>query len=252
MNIENLLTSLDVSQRNRHLSVETAGAKQGRIENIGTVGCSDDDHPFLGIETIHLNKEGIQGLLALVMTTAHAVTTMATNRVNLINEDQTRSVLFALFEHVANTAGTHTDEHFDKVRSADRKEWNVRLTGNRTSEKSLTRSRRTYHQNTFRDLSTERLELTRVPKEINDFEQLFLGLLNSSNIFEGHLLLIHRKHLGFGLPKAHRPLTCRLHLMAEKEEDQRDQKKDRKEAQHHLPKSIVLAAGFDVGFNQGS
>ena len=101
------------------------------------------------------------------MTTAHAVTTMTTDRVNLINEDQTRSVLFALFKHIANTAGTHTDEHFDKVRSADGEEWNVRLTGNRTSEKGLTRSRRAYHENTFGDFSSNFTKSLRIFEEIN-------------------------------------------------------------------------------------
>ena len=186
------------------------------------------------------------------MSTPHAVTTMATDRVNLIDKDQTRSMLLALLEHVAHPAGTNAHKHFHKVRSTNREEWHIRLTCNSTGKEGLTCSWRAYHEDALGNGSTECLKLAWIAKKIDNLKELLFGFLDAGDIFEGNLLLIHREHLGLGLTKAHCSLAGRLHLMAEEEKDQCDQKKNGKETQHHLAEGIILSAGLDVGTHESS
>jgi len=59
------------------LAIETPRAQQRRIENIGAIRRGDDDDAFLRVEAIHLDEQGIERLLALIVTAADAVPTMA-------------------------------------------------------------------------------------------------------------------------------------------------------------------------------
>src|SRR5258708_22254535 len=49
-------SAADVGQRHIHLAVETAGAQQRRIQDVGTVGCSHDDNAEVGLEAVHLDR----------------------------------------------------------------------------------------------------------------------------------------------------------------------------------------------------
>ena len=79
------------------------------------------------------------------MAAAHPVATMPAYSINFIDENKTRSVLLALFEHIANSTGTNSDEHFHKVGTADAEKGNTSFPGNRPREESFTSSRRTDH-----------------------------------------------------------------------------------------------------------
>ena len=141
VNAEDFFAPVDVGQGDRDLAVETAGTQQRRIEHVRTVGGSDDDDAFLGVEAVHLDKELIECLFALVVTTAHAMAAMTSNRVDFIDEDQAGRVLAALLKHVADARGTDADKHFHEVGTRDREEWYVSLTRDRASEESLAGSR---------------------------------------------------------------------------------------------------------------
>ena len=71
----------------------------------------------MDVEAVHLNEQLVQGLLTLVMATAHTGTTMTTNSVNLINEDDGRGGLLGLLKEVAHSGGTDADEHLDEIRT---------------------------------------------------------------------------------------------------------------------------------------
>ena len=208
MHIKNLLTSFNVRKRHRDLSIKTTGAKKRRIENVGAVGGRDNDDSFLGVETVHLNKKRIQGLLALVVTTAHALAPMASDRVNFVDKNKAGSMLFALLEHIANAACTDSNEHLDEVRTTDRKERDISLTGNCAGQEGLAGSRRTHHQYPLGNRSPESLELARVAKEVNDLIEFFFCFLDAGNVLEGHLVLVHCQELGLGFAEAHCAPPC--------------------------------------------
>src|SRR5215203_4958723 len=50
-----------------HLSIETAGAEQRRVEHLGTVRRPHDDDPLAAIEPIHLGEQLIQRLFAFLV-----------------------------------------------------------------------------------------------------------------------------------------------------------------------------------------
>ncbi len=71
------------------------------------------------------------------------------------------------------------------------------------ANKRLARARRPDQKRAFRNLAAEALELVRVLEEVNDFHQVFLGLVDAGHIFKGHAALLFGKQLRLGLAKAH-------------------------------------------------
>ncbi len=103
MHLEDLLAADDVGVRHHHLAVETARTQQRRIEHVGAVGRSDQDDAFVGLEAVHLDKQLVQRLLALVIAAAEAGAAMAADGVDFVDEDDAGRILLGLVEHVADT-----------------------------------------------------------------------------------------------------------------------------------------------------
>src|SRR5439155_25294403 len=122
MDAQNFLAPFHVGQIDGDLAIETSWSQQRRIENIGPVRGRDDDYALLRIEAVHLHKQRIQRLLALVVATANAVAAMAPDGVDFVDKNDTGRRFLSLLEHVADTRRTHADKHLDKIRAADRKE----------------------------------------------------------------------------------------------------------------------------------
>src|SRR5215510_8660319 len=51
----------------KHLSVEPPGAQQSSVENLRPVGRRHDDDALIRVEPVHLGKQLIQSLLALIV-----------------------------------------------------------------------------------------------------------------------------------------------------------------------------------------
>ena len=115
MHFEDFLAANNIGVRHNHLTVKTTGAQQRRIQYVGTVGCGNQDNAFIGLKTVHFNQQLVQCLLSLIIAAAETGTTMATDRINLINENNARRIGFGLLEHVADTARADTDKHLNKI-----------------------------------------------------------------------------------------------------------------------------------------
>src|SRR6185503_8850876 len=150
------------------LTVEAARPQQRRVEDVGPVGGGDQDDVVGHREAVHLDEELVQGLLALVVTAAHAGAAVAADGVDLVHEDDAGRVLLRLLEEVADAAGADADEHLDEVRARDREERNARLAGDGAREQGLAGSRGSVEQDALRDPRAERLELLRVLEELLD------------------------------------------------------------------------------------
>src|SRR5574342_454973 len=61
------------------------------------------------------------------MPAAQARSTVSPNGVDLVDEDDARSILLALLEQVADAAGTDPDEHLHKVRPGNGEERHLRF-----------------------------------------------------------------------------------------------------------------------------
>ena len=115
--LENGLPFLQVRKLHVYLPVKTACPEQCLVKDIGPVCGCKDDHSAVGAEPVHLGEELVKGVLPLIIGTEIRVTATGTpHGVNLINEDNTGSLLLGLLEQVPYPRGAHSNEHFHKVR----------------------------------------------------------------------------------------------------------------------------------------
>ena len=159
MNPKDSFAPSDVGPGNNHAPVKTAGPQQCRVEHIRPVGSSNQDNAVVGLKPVHLDKQLVECLLALVMSAAEACAALPSDCVDFIYKDDARGVLLALLEQIANARGTHADEHFDEIRSADREERNIGLARDCAREKCFSGTRGAEEQYTSRNPSAKLLEL---------------------------------------------------------------------------------------------
>ena len=144
---------------------------------------------------------------------------MASHRVDFVDKDEARRGLFPLLEHIAHPARTDANKHLDEIRSADRKERDIRLARDGAREKSLARAGRPDHQHTFRDASAELLKFFRVFKELDDLLHFLLRLLDAGDFFERNLVLLARQHPRLRFAKIQRALSSHPDLLPEEDVD---------------------------------
>ena len=194
MDAENLQAAGIVGTIYNHLAVKTTRAHQSCIQHIWAVGCSHNDDAGIALKTVHLSKQLVEGLLALIVTTAESGTTLAAYGVDFVNEDDAGSTFLGLLEQVAHATGAHTHKHLNELRTGDGEEGNARLAGHGLGKQGLTGARRAHQQHTLGDLGANRGEAIWVLEKVNDFCELELGSLNAGHVAEGHLGLgLHLK-----------------------------------------------------------
>ncbi len=119
MYLQDALASADIRAIHHHPAVETAGAEQSGVQHVRSVGRGHQNHALVRFEPVHFHQQLIQGLLALVMTTAETRAAMAAHRVNFVDEDDAGGVLLALLEQIAHAAGAHAHKHLHEIRTGD-------------------------------------------------------------------------------------------------------------------------------------
>src|SRR4029079_6003661 len=171
---------------------------------------------------------------ALVVTAAHAGAAVATDGVDLVDEDDGGRVLLGLLEEVANTARTATDEHLDEVGAGDGVERHPRLAGDRAREQGLAGARRTVEEHALGDLGADGLELGRLLEELLDLAELLDRLVRAGDIAERRLRHVLGDQLGARLRELHDAATASaLHLVHQEQEQQHDQH-ERQQRGHDL------------------
>src|SRR5262249_20602776 len=127
------------------------------------------------------------------MTAAHSGATMATDGIDLVDKDQTRSIFLSLFKQIANATGTDAHEHFNEVGAGNREKRNIRFTGDRASKQSFTRSRMADQQYTLRNAAAELSEFFRIAQKLDDFAKLLFSFFNPCDVLKRHAIFIFRK-----------------------------------------------------------
>src|SRR5690606_36661722 len=143
MDVEDLFTAANIRQTNHHLTVEPAWTQQRRVKHVGTVGSGNHDDAVVHFETVHLHQQLVEGLFTLIMTTAKPGAAMATDGIDLVNENDAGRMLLGLLEHVAHAARTHTHKHLDEVGTGNGEERHLGLTRNGLGQQCLTGTRGT-------------------------------------------------------------------------------------------------------------
>ena len=196
MNHEHFLAFVKVRQVYVYLSVKTSGTQQGRVEHVGAVGGGQRDDAAVGAEAVHLGEQGVQRVLALVVSTHGGVLrTGSTHGINLVDEDDAGCFRLGFVEQIAYARSSNAHEHFDEVATRHREERHTSLAGNGLGQQRLSGSRRSYEQCALGNLTTQLSIFLRVLQEVYDFLHLLLGSGLSGNILEGDTqiasLLIH-------------------------------------------------------------
>ena len=248
MHGKDAFTALHIGTGNDHAAVKAAGTEQGRIQNVGPVRCGNQDHAFVGFEAVHFNKQLVECLLALIMSTAETRAAMAPHRVDFIYKDDARGVFLALFEQVANPRCADTDEHFHEIRSADREKRDVGFAGDCPCQKRFSGSRGANQQDAFGNASAKLLEFLWLFQEIDDFLQLLLGLFYTRNIFKCDLLLMRRQQPRPAFAERKRLVAAALHLAHEENPESDDEEKWSPGNQRRQPRALawLLACDLDL------
>ena len=87
MHPQHRLAAGQIWRGHRDLPVESARSQQCGIEDVGPVGGGDEDHALALTESIHLDEQLVEGLLALVMAATETGAALAADRVDLVDED---------------------------------------------------------------------------------------------------------------------------------------------------------------------
>lgn len=124
-------TSRAQRQVERNLAIEPSRTKQCRVEDIGSIGRREYQYRIVRRESIHGGENQVQRLLALIVPASETSTPRASDRVDLVDEDDSRRLLLRALEQIPHARGTHTDEHLDELGPADREEGNLGFTRDR-------------------------------------------------------------------------------------------------------------------------
>ena len=232
MHLKDLFAAFQIRVGHRDLPIETPRTQQGRVQNVGTVGGGHEDHALAVSEAVHFHQQLVEGLFAFVVSAAHAGAALATNRINLVDEDDAGAVFFGLFEQVTDAGGTHTDEHFHKVRAGDGIERYACLTGHGPGQQGFTGSGWAVEQHAARDFRPECFVAAGVLQEVFDFVEFVHGFVRTGYVGKrvgGH---VFGEFLGAGSTKAEHAHAAALHAVEEEHDQAEQDEHGQQHAQH--------------------
>src|SRR5271169_1331961 len=228
MHREDLLAAALVWPIDQDLAVEPPGAQQRRIEDLRPVGRSEQDETARRIEPIELGQQLVQRLVLLVLPTHAERTASTAERVELVDEDDRRRVLASLLEQVAHPCGANADKHLDELRPGDRKERYSGLAGDGTGEQCLAGPRWADEQHALGRPAAEAPVSLGVLQEVDNLDQLLLGLVDTSDVGKGDLGRLLDIDLGAALADRHQPAEPALPHPSDREHPDAD-KEDRRQ-----------------------
>jgi hypothetical protein len=114
----------------------------------------------------------------------------------------------ACLEEVAHARGTHADDHLDELRGAQAEKGDAGLAGDRSGEEGLPRTGRTDEQHALRHGAAEPLVLRGVLQEVDELDELVLGVIDARDVVEGDLPLRLAIALGAAAPETEQPASA--------------------------------------------
>ena len=177
------------------------------------------------------------------MAAAHTGTALASNGIDLVDEDDGRGVLLRLVEQIAHTGCAKTDEHLDEVGARHRIERHTRLAGDRSRQQRLTGSRRAIQQHASRNTGTQRLVFGGILQKVLDLLDFGQSLVLAGHVGKPGARGLTFQQLAVVLLAAHAEHVAGAHAAHQEpcegeEDDERQNRLD--QVGHH-------AAGLDVG-----
>ncbi len=205
VHLENRNSSLQIRLIHYDPSVKTARAKQRFVQNFRTVGGSQHQNSLGGVKAVHLGKQLIQRLLPLLVAAAVFIVPAPADRVNLINKYNAGRILGGLLKQIPHPGSAHAHVQFDKIRTGERKERNLRLPCHRLCQQGLSGTGRSHQQRSLGKLGSDPGIFAGIMQEIHYLLQGFLRLILPCHILEGDSRLLLHINLGVALANAHGP-----------------------------------------------
>ena len=222
VHLQHAFAALDVRRDDEDLAVEAAGSQQRGVELLQQVGGRDYDDAAAGGEAVHLDEQLVERLVLLAGEVHPAP---ATDRVELVDEDDRRFVLARRREQAADAGCAQAREHLHEGGRRLGEELRARFMRDGLGEQRLARARRAVEEDALGHAGAHRVKALGLAQELDDLLQLALGLVDAGDVGEGHGLA------GGGLDLLR--LDPRHHLQrAPHQEDQRREEEDR---HHRLP-----------------
>ena len=98
VHLENRLSTSDIWPIDHDLTIKSSRPQQGGIQNLGSVRCRQEDHTGVGVEAVHLDQQSVERLLPLLVGLQSISLPGLADRVQLINENDARSLLLRLLK----------------------------------------------------------------------------------------------------------------------------------------------------------
>ena len=251
MDFEDFQPAFHIGQRDVNLPIESARPRQGGVEHVDAVGGGADDHLIVGVEAVHFDEDGVEGLLAFIVSAAGESAAAATaDGVDFIQEDDAGAVVLGLFEEIAHAAGADADEHFDEIGTADAEERAIGFAGDGLGEQGFAGAGFADQQHAAGDSAAEALEFLGVLEELDDFHHLVLGFFNAGHIVEGDVGVILGGDFVFALAEAAEHATG-AGAVAELAEDEEPDEAEDEQPGHQRQQDVHEEAGLILGFDLG-
>ena len=97
MNIVDFASLVDRRQSDLYLTIHATRSFQRRVESVCQIGSGQNNDRLISCETIHLDEELVQCVIALIITTKLLVTLLG-NCIDFIDEDDGWRELLCLLE----------------------------------------------------------------------------------------------------------------------------------------------------------
>src|SRR5687768_9968863 len=120
--------------------------------------------------------------------------------IQLIDKDDRRRHLARLFEKITHSGRAHADEHFHKLGTRDREEWDIGFACDSARQKGFACTGRPDEQNPFGYPSAQAAISGRVLQEVDELTQLIFCSTDTRHVSKRHLGFFLHKHLGATLP----------------------------------------------------
>src|SRR6185312_6856859 len=184
MHFEDRLTTPLVRKIHDHPAIESPRPQERAIEHVRLIGCGQHDDALPAGETVHFRQDLIQGLLLLAAAAECHRAARTADGIELVDENNRRSMLARLFEEVADPGGSYADDHLNEFRRAHGKERHPGLARYGSRQQGLSGPWCPYQQHTLWSRSAQPGVLLRFLEKIHDLDQLVLSLVDTRHVIE--------------------------------------------------------------------
>ncbi len=190
VNPENLQAAGGAGHANLNLAIESSGAPQRRVEDLGYVRRPEDNHLSPRHEAVHQPKQLRDDALFHL---ADHLRALGRHRVDLVDEDDRRSVPGRFFEHVPKLGLALPVELAHDLGAVEVDEMDTALGGDRPRKQGLAGPRRAVQQDALWREDAEPLEDARMlQRQLDDLADALQFALEAANVLVGDARRLHR------------------------------------------------------------